>query len=286
MKKNKLFSTVALCAMMVMGTAQAVESFNDVPEEEVARAIASVLKKNPKIAYDAVLEFRQASEEQRAQYEKTEFSPLEEKIAEVLKENPLLVVGALQVYDQEKQQEELLKTAESYQAYLGEINKADIFAGNENGKYTLVEFFDFSCGYCKQMAPRIKSIIEKNGDVKVIFKPVSFLSPNSELAAKAAVAAHNQGKFLEMYERIMKEVRVNESKLEEIAKDLGLDMARYKEDYKSKETKDLLESFKSTADKIKIKSVPTLILNGMPLYAVEEVQLQHAIDVLRENDQQ
>lgn len=285
MKKIKLLSTAALGAMLAMSSAEAVENFNDVPEEEVARAIATVLKKNPKIAYDAVLEFRQASEEQRAQYNE-DFSPLEEKIAAVLKDNPLLVVGALQVYDQEQQQKELLKTAESYQAYLGEINKADIFAGNEYGKYTLVEFFDFSCGYCKQMAPRIKNIIEKNSDVKVIFKPVSFLSPNSELAAKAAVAAYKQGKFLEMYEKIMAEVRISESKLSDIARDLGLDMERYKEDYKSKETKDLLESFKSTADKIKIKSVPTLILNGMPLYAVEETQLQHAIDVLRASDQQ
>jgi len=284
MRKFGLLSAAAIGALL-MGTAvQAADNFDDVPEEEVARAIVSVLKKNPKIAYDAVVEFRQATEEQRAKYNE-DFSPLEARIAEVLKDNPLLVVGALQVYDQEQQQKELLKTAESYQAYLGEINKAEIFAGNEFGKYTLVEFFDFSCGYCKQMAPRIKKMIEKNSDLKVIFKPVSFLSPNSELAAKAAVAAHKQGKFLEMYEKVMAETRINEAKLSDIAKDLGLDMERYKADYNSKETKDLLESYKSLADKIKIKSVPTLILNGMPLYAVEEVQLQHAIDVLRASDQ-
>ena len=284
MRKFGLLSAVAAGILLMETSVQAADNFDDVPEEEVARAIVSVLKKNPKIAYDALVEFRQATEEQKAKYNE-DFSPLEAKIAEVLKDNPLLVVGALQVYDQEQQQKELLKTAESYQAYLGEINKAEIFAGNEFGKYTLVEFFDFSCGYCKQMAPRIKKMIEKNSDLKVIFKPVSFLSPNSELAAKASVAAYKQGKFLEMYEKIMAETRINEAKLSDIAKDLGLDMDRYEEDYKSSETKDLLESFKSLADKIKIKSVPTLILNGMPLYAVEEVQLQHAIDVLRANDQ-
>ena len=84
-----------------------------------------------------------------------------------------------------------------------------------------------------------------------------------------------------MYVKIMQEVRPNENNIEKIAKDLGLDMDKYKEDYNSKETADLLAKFRSTADKIKISSVPTLVLNGMPLYAVEDVQLQRAIDVLR-----
>ena len=131
------------------------------------------------------------------------------------------------------------------------------------------------------MAPRLKNIIEKNTDVKLILKPVSFLSPTSELAAKAAVAANKQGKLLEMYQRLMSEIRITEPAIEKIAKDIGLDMAQYKKDYDSKETTNLLAEFKATADKIKMRSVPTLILNGMPLYAVEEVQLQHAIDVLR-----
>lgn len=52
--------------------------------------------------------------------------------------------------------------------------------------------------------------------------------------------------------------------------------------YASEETKELLASFKETADKIGMRSVPTLVLNGLPLYAVEEVQMQRAIDVLRD----
>lgn len=49
-------------------------------------------------------------------------------------------------------------------------------------------------------------------------------------------------------------------------------------------TKNILQSIKATADKIGMKSVPTLVLNGMPLYAVEEIQLQRAIDVLRDGE--
>ena len=134
------------------------------------------------------------------------------------------------------------------------------------------------------MAPRIENIIKKNPDVKVVFKPVSFLSPNSELAAKAAVAAHNQGKFLEMYSGLMAERVVNEPVIDKLARNLKLDMVKFKKDYASDETKNILQSIKATADKIGMKSVPTLVLNGMPLYAVEEIQLQRAIDVLRDGE--
>lgn len=267
--------------MLATAPVYAAENFDNVPEEEVAQAVINILKTNPKIVYDSLVKYNQDQKTKQAEYSEENFSPLEKKIAAVLKENPEILVGALQVYDQEQNQKELLKTAENFQKYAKEINKADIFVGKADSKYTLVEFFDFSCGYCKQMAPRIKKIADKNPDVKIVFKPVSFLSPMSEVAAKAAVAAHKQGKYMEMYTRLMAEVRVNEGSIEKMAKEIGLNMEQYKKDFDSKETKDLLAEFKATADKIKMKSVPTLVLNGMPLYAVEEVQIQHAIDVLR-----
>ncbi len=281
MSKTKLLATVALSAMFAFNTAAvAAGNFDDVPEEEVARAVINVFKKDPKIAYDALQKFRADAAAKEADYN-AEMTPLEKKIAEVLKDNPPIVVGALQIYEQQQKQQELMDKAETYKKYINEINRAELFAGNPDGKYTLVEFFDFSCGYCKQMAPRIKNIIEKNSDVKVIFKPVSFLSPNSEVAAKAAIAAHNQGKYLEMYTAIMAEPRINEAVVDKIAKGLKLDMDKYKKDYAAEETMNILKSVKNTADKIGMQSVPTLILNGMPLYAVEEIQLQRAIDVLR-----
>jgi protein-disulfide isomerase len=166
---------------------------------------------------------------------------------------------------------------------MSEINEDDLIAGNPNGKYTLVEFFDFSCGYCKKMAPNIKKIIDKNPDVKVVFKPVAFLAKASEYAARGAIAAGRQGKFLEMYVKIMEKNRVTEVDLEKIAKEIGLDMEKYKKDYGDKKTEKEIEKIKATADKIGMKSVPTLIIDGMPLYATEEVQIQHAIDVLRNN---
>ena len=77
---------------------------------------------------------------------------------------------------------------------------------------------------------------------------------------------------------------VTEKDLIKIAKEIGLDISKYQKDYSSIETQNLLNENKLLAEKIKIKSVPTLVLEGMPLYAVEEVQLQRAIDILREQN--
>ena len=164
---------------------------------------------------------------------------------------------------------------------INEIHSDELYIGNKEGKYVLTEFFDFSCGYCKQMAPRLKKLIEKNPDLKVVLKPLAFLSPSSESSARAAIAASKQGKLLDMYVKIMQEVRPNKDSIKKIAKELKLDMKLYEEDYASEETTKLLARIRKTADNIKVKSVPTLVLNGMPLYAVEDVQLQRAIDVLR-----
>ena len=175
MNKIKLLTTTLMVTLLSYNVAKAANSFDDVAEEDVAVAIASVLKKNPKIAYDAVVEYKKYKE-QNKEPETKKLTPLEEKIAEVLKDNPVLVVGALQIYEQTKQQEELLKRAEDFKKYINDINSDEIYAGNPNGKYVLTEFFDFSCGYCKQMAPKIKKIIDNNPDLKVVFKPVAFLS--------------------------------------------------------------------------------------------------------------
>ena len=263
MRKIKLLSATALSVMLAFSAnAVAAGSFDDASEEEIAKAVVSVLKKNPQIAYDALVKFRADADTKKAESEK-ELTPLEQKVADVLMDNPPIIVGALQIYQQQEEQKKLLAQAETYQKYAEDINRAELYAGNPKGKFTLVEFFDFSCGYCRQMAPRIENIIKKNPDVKVVFKPVSFLSPYSGLMA----------------ERV-----VNEPVIDKLARNLKLDMVKFKKDYASDETKNILQSIKATADKIGMKSVPTLVLNGMPLYAVEEIQLQRAIDVLRDGE--
>lgn len=73
------------------------------------------------------------------------------------------------------------------------INNTD---GNPIGKITLVEFYDFNCNSCKQMAPIIKQVIKDEPDLRVVYKEYPVLGPSSEFAAKAVLAAKMQNRYL------------------------------------------------------------------------------------------
>ena len=115
MRKIKLLSATALSVMLAFSAnAVAAGSFDDASEEEIAKAVVSVLKKNPQIAYDALVKFRADADTKKAESEK-ELTPLEQKVADVLMDNPPIIVGALQIYQQQEEQKKLLAQAETYQ---------------------------------------------------------------------------------------------------------------------------------------------------------------------------
>lgn len=279
MRKVKLLVATLLSTMISYNVALSDTIIDKATEEEMALAIASVLKKNPEIAYNAVIEYQKIKDD--LQNKKTEkLTKLEERIKEVIINNPSLIVGALHIYEEKKNQEELIKQAEEYNKYIDEINSDEIYVGKKDGKYTLVEFFDFSCGYCKQLAPRLHRLLENNPELKIVFKPVAYLSENSELSARAAISASKQGKFMDMYLKLMANPHLDNKIILETAESLNLDIKQYQKDFNSSETTKILDKVREIADKINLKSVPTLVLNGMPLYATTDEQLQKALDVL------
>ncbi len=147
------------------------------------------------------------------------FSPEQKKaietiIKDYLVANPELfleIQGALE-QKMEKVQAEKLKVA------LKE-NAADIyrrpdapFAGNPNGDITVVEFFDYNCGYCKRGLSDIAKLVENDPKVRVVFKELPILSKGSEEAARVALAARIQGKYWEVHRGLLEaKGQVNEA---------------------------------------------------------------------------
>ena len=125
-------------------------------------------------------------------------------VEQVLNDKPELVINAMQNYEQKMRDEAQKKAQEMVEENAEALNNNpnDGFIGNPDGKVVLVEFFDFSCGFCHRIYPAIKSIVAKNPDVKVVAKTMTFVAPVSSYAAKAALAAKNQGKFAEMYKAL------------------------------------------------------------------------------------
>ncbi len=199
-----------------------------------------------------------------------------EELNEVLQEHPEIVINAIEKYQNKQAEDKDEKQKESLKKM--DKDPDNISVGNANADIVLVEFFDFSCGYCKKLAPNIKNIIQKNPNIKVIFKPVTFVSSISPYAAKASVAAHNQGKFLEFYDNVMlMNSRINEKDIDNIAESIGLDMNRYRADVKSDKTAKILSNITNLARKLEVTGVPTLFLNGNAIHVYTESEIEDAI---------
>ncbi len=203
-------------------------------------------------------------------------------VEEALKANPKMVVDALQTYQIQQQEEQRKAAEEALSKYVPEINSSANapFVGPEDAKVTVVEFFDFSCHYCKQLAPALEEVMAKNTDVKFVFKPLSFVDPqNSHYQAQAGLAVYKQGKFADFYKAVMAaEGRVTKDTVDGIARGLNIDFDKYKADVESAEVNGDLDEISSLAQKIQVNGVPTVIVNGKHVQTMRAEELQAAID--------
>lgn len=202
-------------------------------------------------------------------------------VEQALNDNPEMIIQAMQNYEI-KQREEAQKKAQELLAQSEDEltkNPDDGFLGNPEGKVVLVEFFDFSCGYCHKIYPVLKNVIAKNSDLKLVAKPLAFLSPMSKYAAKAALAAKEQGKFAEVYTAVF-EINgpLTEAKVDEAAVKAGVDLEKLKADMESEKVSKILDETSNLAAKIQVNGVPTLILDGKIIQTLDEGVLQEAID--------
>jgi len=121
-----------------------------------------------------------------------------------LKDNPKLVIDAIESYQRQEQLAEEEKAKRSITDNLAALTAGDLpFIGNEDADVTVVEFFDYNCGYCKRAVPDIRAILEKDKNVKFVFKEMPILGPSSRTAAQYALAAHKQGKNFDYHAALM-----------------------------------------------------------------------------------
>jgi len=142
------------------------------------------------------------------------------------------------------------------------------FLGPKNAPVTIVEYSDFQCPFCSKAHPTITRVLkEYKGKVKLIFKhlPLDF-HPEALPAAKATVAAGNQGKFFEFHDELFENQRkLGKGFYLEVAKKLKLNVSKFKTDMNSAETLKVIEEDKKEASKMGISGTPGFIINGVAL---------------------
>jgi protein-disulfide isomerase len=102
------------------------------------------------------------------------------------------------------------------------------FLGNPAGKKVLVEFSDYACGYCRQSVAEVEALIAADPELKVVIREYPILSPESELAARMALAAAEQGKFAAFHRALFTLGQLTPASVEEAGRRAGVDLEEAK----------------------------------------------------------
>lgn len=187
-------------------------------------------------------------------------------VRKLIDREPGLVIGAIQKFQHEQQRAQIAPIVESYN-YLLAGDKNASFMGNPNGDVTIVEFFDYRCGYCRRHYPEIKSMVERDGNIKWVFKQYPVLDRNGEapisrIAAKAALAAHAQGKFAAYHDAMMTTSgKVTEESVYATLKAVGVNVATAKIFMLDKTTDRAVETGLLLGAQMKISGTPFYLVD-------------------------
>lgn len=187
----------------------------------------------------------------------------------------------------EKDQAEKLKSAIAGNAREIYRDPNAAVAGNPNGDITVVEFFDYNCGYCKRGLHDVIKLVEADPKVRVVFKELPILSKGSEEASRVALAAGKQGKYWDMH-RAMLETKgqMNEAAALQIATKLGLDIPKLKQDMASPEIEAEIKKSEALAKKMGVNGTPHFLVGDRAIPGAPEDlydQLENHVTELRKS---
>lgn len=192
---------------------------------------------------------------------------IETVVHEYLVKNPEVVVEALQVYEQKQVQqarETIKQTQQNSPTYADALfrQSTDPVAGNPKGTITMVEFFDYQCAHCVDMAPTIDDLIVKNPNLRVVLKEFPIRGPISEFATRAALAAKKQGRYYEFHKALMtsKQEPLTQEIIFNLAKSVGLDVEKLQADMKDTAIDQQIKETYKLAQQLKLIGTPAFFI--------------------------
>jgi protein-disulfide isomerase len=216
------------------------------------------------------------------------FSPDQrEEIGKIIKDYLLTHPEVMQDVMTELEKRQQAAETEKHRTAIVE-NKATLFSsphqvvlGNPQGNVTMVEFFDYNCGYCKRAMSDMLTLIKTDGNLKFVLKEFPVLGEGSVDAARVAVAARMQDasgkKYVEFHQKLLgSRGAADKARALAVAKEVGFDMSRLERDMGSDEVKQTIDE--------NMKLAEALGVSGTPSYVVGEEVVVGAVglDALRE----
>lgn len=166
-------------------------------------------------------------------------------------------------------------------------SKHQVVLGNPQGDVTLVEFFDYNCGFCKRAMADMLDLLKTDPKLRIVLKEFPVLGEGSVEAARVAVAARMQDasgrKYLDFHQRLLGgRGSVSRAQAVAAAKEAGFDMARLEKDMAADEVKVTLEESFKLADALGLGGTPSYVIGSQVLMgAVGLSNLQEKIATAR-----
>jgi protein-disulfide isomerase len=206
-------------------------------------------------------------------------------VAETLRENPELVIEALQALEARQAEVQAATAASVLTEQRGMLERdpnAPIL-GNPDGDVTIVEFFDYNCPYCKRAMPEVNALMAEDTNVRLVLREWPILSEGSAFAARAALASRQQGKYAEMHDALMTmRGKVEAEAVLRIAGEVGLDVEKLKIDMQSPEVEEHIATSMRLAEALGFNGTPSFVVGDQLIPGfVEKPELVEAVTAAR-----
>jgi protein-disulfide isomerase len=259
---RRIFGT-SYCAVIgvlvfLLGTAPAAaEGFTDAQRAEIEKIVGEYIARNP------------------------------EFIADYLRQNPDILIEVSNILRARQIAQEEETKALALSTYREQIERHPMTpaSGNAEGDVTVVEFFDYNCGYCKRVFAYVPDLVKEDPNLRVVWKEFPILGPVSRYAARVAMAADRQGKYTEFHNAAMGGGRlVSEAQVLKIAEKAGLDTAQLLRDLEDPAIEAYLDETIQLAGALGINGTPGFVVGDQVIAgAISKEAMQQAIDLARKN---
>lgn len=200
-------------------------------------------------------------------------------------ENPEVLVTAMRRLEARQRAAAASEAESALKARADEVfrDTASPVGGNPDGDITLVEFFDYNCPYCRQVAPVMIEAEAADPQLRIVYKEFPILGPNSLFTARAALAAHRQGRYVAFHKALMRaDGNADADTVLAVAAEVGLDVERLKADMEDSAIQDAIDRNLALARALRITGTPGFVVGNRYLRgATDLTTLQALIDQAR-----
>jgi protein-disulfide isomerase len=235
------------------------------PEDSAARRRHPPARRGIGLVVSLAITFGLGSISARAQAPAVSQEAIESIVREYLLSHPEVIMESLrraQEREQDASRAQARLAVQTQRQALLQDPESPV-GGNPAGDVTIVEFFDYRCPYCRRMAPLVKILLAEDPGLRLVYKELPILGPESVLAARAALAARGQGKYLEAHDLLIgASGPFTPESLVTLLAGIGVDGDRLRADMEAPQIAGLLRRELALAEALRIDGTPAFVVGS------------------------